>query len=236
MSICLLTYLTSYLARETFLNITKEDGVFEYLTAIFFFMTAIGFLVLFFSKKHFKSESDSQYFYNRKRKYFFLLMAVVFIFGAGEEISWGQRLIGFETPAKMHELNVQEEFNFHNLEIFNIKSKEGIRKTGLAKLFTMKQLFLGSFLVYLILVPILTNRFEYLRKLFTKLFIPIPDIWIGIIFILNYGLYRFIRIIRPWDLQWALTEVQEFNFSLILFLLPFIWLSLSRTALSSHIS
>lgn len=34
---------------------------------------------------------------------------------AGEEISWGQRLIGYETPAFVSDINEQGEFTLHNL-------------------------------------------------------------------------------------------------------------------------
>lgn len=34
---------------------------------------------------------------------------------AGEEISWGQRLFGFPTPAQLQEINYQGEANLHNI-------------------------------------------------------------------------------------------------------------------------
>lgn len=40
----------------------------------------------------------------------------LFLLIAMEEISWGQRVIGFETPGAMAEINWQSEFNFHNLQ------------------------------------------------------------------------------------------------------------------------
>ncbi len=44
-----------------------------------------------------------------------VLFAVGFFMLFGEEISWGQRLLGFETPEAFKEINVQDEFNLHNL-------------------------------------------------------------------------------------------------------------------------
>ena len=88
----------------------------------------------------------------------------------------------------------------------------------------MKQLFLGSFLVYLLIVPLLSKRIEIFRDLLHNLHVPVPPVWLGTIFILNYVIYRLFRGMRPWDLQWGLTEVQEFNFSLILLILPLVWL------------
>ena len=37
------------------------------------------------------------------------------MFAAGEEISWGQRIFDFETPDFLMHLNVQNEFNVHNI-------------------------------------------------------------------------------------------------------------------------
>ena len=38
-------------------------------------------------------------------------------FGAGEEISWGQRIVGFESPEFFADNNSQQETGIHNLEI-----------------------------------------------------------------------------------------------------------------------
>jgi hypothetical protein len=42
---------------------------------------------------------------------------------AGEEISWGQRVFGFETPERVAARNEQNEFNLHNLELEFIHPK-----------------------------------------------------------------------------------------------------------------
>ncbi len=39
------------------------------------------------------------------------------VFIAGEEISWGQRILGFATPDFLLNLNAQGEFNLHNIKI-----------------------------------------------------------------------------------------------------------------------
>ena len=46
----------------------------------------------------------------------FLVLCLLSFFVAGEEISWGQRLLGFATPEGLAEVSVQDEFNVHNLE------------------------------------------------------------------------------------------------------------------------
>lgn len=43
------------------------------------------------------------------------LVGLVSLFVVGEEISWGQRILGWETPEELVELNRQSETNVHNL-------------------------------------------------------------------------------------------------------------------------
>lgn len=45
-----------------------------------------------------------------------VIFAVGCGFVAGEEVSWGQRFLGYETPAAIAERNMQEEFTLHNLD------------------------------------------------------------------------------------------------------------------------
>jgi hypothetical protein len=89
-------------SQETVSALGEEDGFFEYSTALFFFLTSIICLKLFLNNKN----------------YWFLILLLLFFLGFGEEISWGQRIFGFETPDFVKENNVQKEFSIHNLELF----------------------------------------------------------------------------------------------------------------------
>ncbi len=51
--------------------------------------------------------------------------ALLFAFVAGEEISWGQRLFGFETPDALRAINTQNEFNIHNIG-FSVRFPTGV--------------------------------------------------------------------------------------------------------------
>jgi hypothetical protein len=54
-----------------------------------------------------------------KRRIFDLLVAAFCVFVAGEEFSWGQRLLGFTPPASFLEHNTQQELTLHNFaEVF----------------------------------------------------------------------------------------------------------------------
>ena len=48
-------------------------------------------------------------------KYFYLALAVGFFLGGMEEISWGQRLVGWGTPTALEEINFQGETTVHNV-------------------------------------------------------------------------------------------------------------------------
>jgi len=57
-----------------------------------------------------------------RRTWYWRAFGLLLILGALEEISWGQRLLGFETPLWLKGANYQEEANLHNLmdsEVFS---------------------------------------------------------------------------------------------------------------------
>lgn len=80
-----------------------EDSFFENLTAVLF---AIAGLLLFY--KIFKEPISM-------RSWIVFFIALIFLFIAGEEISWGQRIFGWETSDAWKEINYQDETTLHNL-------------------------------------------------------------------------------------------------------------------------
>lgn len=54
----------------------------------------------------------------RERRAFDLLVALFCLFVAGEEFSWGQRLLGFVPPQPFLEHNAQQEFTLHNFAVW----------------------------------------------------------------------------------------------------------------------
>ena len=54
----------------------------------------------------------------------FLVVTLACIYFAGEEISWGQHLFGWDTPMSIIEINKQQETNLHNMSSwFNQKPR-----------------------------------------------------------------------------------------------------------------
>jgi hypothetical protein len=92
-----------------YMVLNREDGLVEWATALVYLVGA-GFaisLVLNFGR--------------RKEKIYALLyagLAAGMIFVAMEEISWGQRVFGVDTPDFVEDVNLQGEITFHNVEGF----------------------------------------------------------------------------------------------------------------------
>jgi len=85
-----------------------EDRLIEWLTCIGFFCASLICLSVIQKYKAFM---------NRWILFYLAGFALFFFVWAGEEISWGQRILGFQTPEILLEHNQQEEFNIHNLDL-----------------------------------------------------------------------------------------------------------------------
>ena len=137
--------------------IVQEDGWLEWSTVV-----SLLFLCGLTLKRAFTR-------FNINKAGFIVLCgyALVFLFGAGEEISWGQRLFGIEEiPGYFSENNVQNELNFHNLKIGGIS----INKLIFGKIMAV---FLA---VYFLFLRLLHSRNESIRKLVDFFYLPLPKI------------------------------------------------------------
>jgi hypothetical protein len=95
---------------ETYRLLVIEDGLLEFLQFFLYIISAFTAFKIFL---HFKKIP-------KKKVYAicFLFLSAGLVFVAFEEISWGQRLLGIETPETIAEINAQEELTIHNLHIF----------------------------------------------------------------------------------------------------------------------
>ncbi len=138
-----------------------EDGFLEYLTAVFLFASAVTCLLRLC--KHGTSKGGT----------FVAMTALIFLlmfFGAGEEISWGQRIIGIETGEFFAENNKQNETNLHNLMYNGVNLNKLIFGKVLA-------LFL---IVYYLILPFLYLKNARIQGLANRFFIPIPKVHTGL--------------------------------------------------------
>ena len=104
-----LTLLILYWLRENYqflASLYEEDSFFETITAINFLLAAS--LMGMAAVSQWK-EGNTDLFIS-----YLIITLVSFLFGM-EEISWGQRIFGWETPLFLEEINTQDETNLHNI-------------------------------------------------------------------------------------------------------------------------
>lgn len=186
--------ILSFTDKEYYENsFAVEDGIIEYGTALMLFISAIIMALRFFRI------GGGQSF---KWKMTVAVLAILFIFAAGEEISWGQRIFGVESSEFFKDNNAQKEMNLHNLVIGDTK----INKLIFSKLLT------GVLVIYLVILPILYVKLFWVKNLITDFGVPIVKYHHTIIFIL----ITVVVIIMPSSKRW---EIYEFGFAMIFFLI-----------------
>ena len=99
-------YFLGSIILEKGYSLTQEDGVFETLTAVFYVTGSLFCLIGFIATRR-RGPSLG--------KYLLLGWAALFFLFGMEEISWGQRVFGLETPEFLASRNLQDEINLHNL-------------------------------------------------------------------------------------------------------------------------
>lgn len=107
----LLAGLMFYHDEKFYRSLVIEDGVVEWITALGFVASSILALLMIKRRSFFRAEAMRKVF-----TYGSIVMAFLFFVVAGEEISWGQRIVGLETPEVIAERNHQDEINLHNSE------------------------------------------------------------------------------------------------------------------------
>ncbi len=98
-------------SRPFYDRLVVEDGWIEYLTAIALALTGIYAMACLFT--NFRNLNPLQ-------KVVLTALSLLMLFGAGEEISWGQRLFDIRSADFFLEHNLQQEINVHNLELYGL--------------------------------------------------------------------------------------------------------------------
>lgn len=174
-----------------------EDGAAEYGTALFLFVASLVLL------GHAVSLS------RRGRAVAVVLMglyALMFFAAAGEEISWGQRIFGWDSGEFFRANNKQLETNFHNLVIGEVH----LAKTVFGHILTT------ALLLYLVVLPLVYTRVGLIRRLADRLVVPVPGLRHAFWAVAASLVIAAIDVNRKW-------EVYELVFSLLavsIFLLP----------------
>lgn len=174
----------------------REDGLAEWLTCVeLLIMSAYSFTVSF----SFDHCNETQ---TGRRVWFFL--GLLFLFGAMEEISWGQRILGLNSPEWFLRHNRQREINIHNLVIFG----KNLNRLVFGKFLTI------IILIYVGVIPLLYRRNKRMKEFINRWAIPIAQ---------NYQILLFIIITITIRIHLALSkkvgELLEFSVCYITFLI-----------------
>ena len=165
--------------------ITREDSVSESVSAICYLAAACVFFI--------------EWIHGRFRNVFMLGYALLFLVVGGEEISWGQRIIGIQTPEALKELNVQKETNLHNIDGIH----QHVRAVGLLVVLTIA-----------VLMPVTERWFRSMRELYSRLKIPVAPLWTAPLTILAL-LFMAVPRVFWGKTVFTLDEVGELYLSLV---------------------
>ncbi len=198
-AITLVAAVVIYLWDPTFFwqTFAAEDGIVEYATAICLLLASFILLrhALSMKGRAPKLAVGMTFFY-----------ALLFFFGAGEEISWGQRIFGWETSEAMKAINRQDETTLHNIEINGV----ALTRHLFGPVLTV------TILLYLVVLPFVYPRVDFIRRIADRLAIPVPGPRHAAFALLGSLVIAAIDVERKW-------EVYELVFGLLvvsIFLLP----------------
>lgn len=172
---------------------TKEDGSVEYATT--FMLLTISILQLY---RFFKLSKYKGYLW----KIGMIGFVLIFFFGAGEEISWGQRILGIESSEYFKQNNAQQEMNLHNMVVGDIK----INKLIFSKILTV------ILIIYLIILPVIYQNSGKLKNLMAKFAVPLPHWHHSLAFVIVTLAIFAIPSSKKWELY-------ELAFGVIFFLI-----------------
>lgn len=187
----LISYFYYFTDRAYFDQLVAEDGFFENLTSLFLFLTALFLGYIFFK---YQSNHTSTW------KIGLWIMIIGLIFGAGEEISWGQRIFAIDSTDFFKENNAQGETNLHNMVVGGVKVNKII----------FSYLFSAVFGLYFMLSSLLYQKNKRIASLVNKFGIPIPTYIQCILFLVGTAAILSLDHSRKW-------EIWEFLFAFNIF-------------------
>ena len=121
--LCALIASIRFIDRDYLRRLSDEDGLLEWIQALAFLIAAVC------------SAATVWTLFGRARKVaalLFGLFGLALVFALGEELAWGQRLFGFETPDELARVNEKQELSLHNV-------------TWLTDWFTLAKLAIGVY-------------------------------------------------------------------------------------------
>lgn len=166
---CYIIFLVLY-NIESYTRLIREDGIVEYGSSIFWFLSAI--IVCFNTIKL------SKKIINRYQFIFNMMLILFFTVCSGEEISWGQRLFSLETPEFLKTVNIQNEISLHNIGSISVFSN---------------MFFILTF-VFFLFVPFIINKNTRIKNVFYFVRFPVPNRFAIYIYIASLFTWIFVGL------------------------------------------
>jgi hypothetical protein len=175
----------------------QEDQFAEYLTAALNFVASIVVLAAYLSSD---SEANTFFGWPTRRNLWLLLLALFFFVCFGEEISWGQRLIGWSTPETWKAINGHSETNLHNLlDSYKL---------------TDERVLNAIVVVYGVILPLIDRFSKHGRRLLRWMGMPVPPLALAGIFVGVLVAHEYFKVRYPdWPASKAIREYAEAGFA-----------------------
>jgi hypothetical protein len=176
--------------------ILQEDGPFENIQAVLFFLSGLGFVLIYIKNS---------------KNWWYLAVSLLLFALAGEEISWGQRIFSIASPAWEMKDNVQGELNLHNINGIH----QHIRLAGV--LFCI---------FYFVVIPFLSKYIATIRGFIAKLRLPVYPIWGELVMIIGISVMVYDRgILHRTDTQMTEIAETFISIGMFYFFLSEYWLT-----------
>lgn len=198
--------------------LVTENGFYQTLTAVAFLLAAVFLCLAYFVEGNGNDFGSI----TTRRNVFVVMLALVLFIGAGEELSWGQHMLGFEAPDIVAQYNNQGELNFHNLQWLAGRNPDGSPKTGLARWLTVGRFFSLFWFGFCVCIPLVASVSSDARRFLLRVNLPIVPLWIGMAFLLNHMFSKFVVSVTGATGHYVV-EVKESSFA-VMFCLIGAWL------------
>jgi hypothetical protein len=217
-----LAYSTLAMGNYLLSLAVPEDHYFEIVGALALFATSLLFLYGFRLARKVLDRAWT----SLAKQLVYLGLALLFFAGAGEEISWGQRMLGFETPEAISQVNRQEEFNLHNLTIWEA-----------SQFFDADRLFDLFWFLLCVLIPTIALLAPSFRS-WAGRYLPIVHWGISLLFLYNYLWAKFAKLIFVTAYTFdripfaqAVQEIKESNYAILFILVG--WSAIQELKMST---
>ena len=118
----------------------------------------------------------------KKKNWWFLVvtfvLGILLFIAAGEEISWGQRILGIKSSEYFLKNNAQGETNIHNLVVNGVKINKLVFST----------ILIAVLAIYLVIIPILYKTNKCVKTVMDNSGVPIARLYQIISFLIVFGI------------------------------------------------